>query len=98
MKETKVVGISLSYRKKLRKTIGVPPGTSFVSFILLQVGKKVRSGERKKERKNTSENNGIPSSAWRTQHGRTNYIHKLNLLPVHSQYDFLKFFINCERF
>ena len=40
------------------------------------MGKKVRSGERKKEeeeRKNTSENNGIPSSVWRTQHGRTNY-------------------------
>ena len=27
---------------------------------------------KKEERKNTSENNGIPSSVWRTQHGRTN--------------------------
>ena len=35
MKETKVVGISLSYRKKLRKTIGVPPGTLYTPHLTL---------------------------------------------------------------
>ena len=35
MKETKVVGISLIYRKKLGKTLGVPPGTLYTPHLAL---------------------------------------------------------------
>ena len=33
--ETKVVGISLSYRKKVGKTLGVPPGTLYTPHLAL---------------------------------------------------------------
>ena len=35
MKKTKVVGISLSYRKELGKNIGVPPGTLYTPHLTL---------------------------------------------------------------
>ena len=35
LKETKIVGISLSDRKKLRKTLGVTPGTLYTPQLAL---------------------------------------------------------------
>ena len=46
--------------------------------------KKYGREKEEEERKNTSENNGIPSSVWRTQHGRTNFSNATTLrdLPL----------------
>ena len=70
-----------SFPELLSVTKADPNNFCFLHFTVS--GGKSTVGRKKERKKNTSENNGIPSSVWRTQHGRTNITH---FVPLVYQY------------